>query len=79
LCADIQVGFLSAALQIVEESEFDFGCDVGVHLRDTVGVDGGLGVVLGRSQVCRRQSATDAIEPGDQRLYVNKVTPPGEE
>jgi len=36
VCLDVQVGFVPAALEVGEESEFDFGCDVGVDLGDTV-------------------------------------------
>ncbi|MFS8104281.1 hypothetical protein LFM09_44965 [Lentzea alba] len=34
--SDVQVGFVPAALEIVEESEFHFGCDVGVDLGDAI-------------------------------------------
>jgi len=37
VCSDIQVGFVPAALEVVEESEFDFGRDVGVGLDDRLG------------------------------------------
>ena len=37
MCSDVDVGFVPAALEVVEESEFDFGCDVGVDLGDAVG------------------------------------------
>lgn len=32
VCFHIEVGFVPAALEIVEEPEFYFGCDVGVDL-----------------------------------------------
>ena len=37
VCSDVEVGFVPAALEVVEASEFYFGCDVGVDLRDAVG------------------------------------------
>jgi len=37
VCFDVEVCFVPAALEVVEESEFYFGCDVGVDLGDAVG------------------------------------------
>ena len=36
MCSDIQVCFVAVALEVVEESEFDFGCYVGVDLGDAI-------------------------------------------
>ena len=36
VCPDVEVGFVPAALEVVEESEFDFGCDVGVDLGNAI-------------------------------------------
>jgi hypothetical protein len=36
MCFDVEIGFVPAALEVVEESEFDFGCDMGVDLGDAI-------------------------------------------
>jgi hypothetical protein len=37
VCLHVEVGFVPAALQVVEEPEFNFGRDVRVDLDDSVG------------------------------------------